>query len=106
MTIALSPFQRALVEAALKRLQNELNAECASETVELQDLCLWIDWGTGTVALSEKDGFSRFVCNSAAHRDAVIQDLKTQTLSLNSLNNRRGLGPCPSVKPPAILQKL
>ena len=82
MTIALSPFQWALVEAALKRLQNELNAECASEAVEPQDLCLWIDWGTGTVALSEKDGFSRFVCNSEAHRDAVIKTLKRRRFYL------------------------
>lgn len=82
MTIALSPFQWALVEAALKRLQNELNAECASETVEPQDLCLWIDWGTGTVALSEKDGFSRFACNSAVHRDAVIKTLERKHFRL------------------------
>ena len=77
MTVALSPFQRALIEAVLKRLQSEQNAECASEAVEPQDLCLWIDWGTGTVALSEKDGFSCFACNSTAYRDAVIKTLKT-----------------------------
>lgn len=77
MTIALSPFQRALIEAALKRFQNELNADCASKAEASQDLCLWIDWETGTVALSEKVGFSCFACNSTAYRDAVIKTLKT-----------------------------
>lgn len=82
MTVALSPFQRALIEAVLKRFQSEQNAECASEAVEPQDLCLWIYWGTGTVALSEKDGFSRFVCNSAVQRDAVIKTLERKQFRL------------------------
>lgn len=77
MAISLSTFQRTLIQAALKRFQNELNAAYASEAVEPQDLCLWIDWGRGIVASSEKEGFSRFFCNSTAHRGAVIKLLKS-----------------------------
>ena len=70
----LSPFQRTLVEAVLRRYQANLGAEQLENGFSV-DRCLWIDWSTGTVSMSEKEGFAQFICDSPAHRAATIKAL-------------------------------
>lgn len=78
----LSPFQRALVEAVLKRYQSVLDTEVAPATDLPKELCLWVDWSTETVALSEKDGYVCFACVSAANRAAAIRTLKMRSFNI------------------------
>ncbi len=73
---ALSPYQKALIVAALDRYRNVISEEPVSSPLLPADRCLWIDWGAGTVSESEKAGFSLYVCSSAEKRAAAIDRLK------------------------------
>ena len=76
MDIGLSPFQRGLIRAVLERYQTDRkeNAAFAAEP----DTCLWMDWRTGSISMSERPGFSPFPCASSDRRPALIDSLRKE----------------------------
>ena len=61
---ALTPFQKALIKAVLRRYERELSKEQLSMSSMLPEQCLWIDWKSGTVSATQKEGYSVYFCTS------------------------------------------
>ena len=81
MNIARSPFQKALIHAALERFRRDLKEETEMKEADPEN-CLWINWQTGTISLSVKHDCQKYVCSSPAQRTAVIDSLKEKHFTI------------------------
>jgi hypothetical protein len=77
-SIELTPFQKALLQAAQERFEAALEEEKTAQDKTEEASSLWINWSAHAVYLSQHQGCFRFPCASEKHRAAVIRYLEKQ----------------------------
>lgn len=73
--IALSPFQKALIQVVLDRGQREAAPEKDPGPENASQLCLWIDWNGRTISKNRMEDAVAVPCVSKAQRERIVKSL-------------------------------